>query len=60
MPTAKKEEMVLGNDETSHLTVIYTPLNVLFHRAVCCTTLSATDEQMLDTVFCFIELGCGS
>lgn len=52
----EKEEMVLGNDETSHLTVIYTPLNVLFHRAVCCTTLSATDEQMLDTVFLFYRI----
>ncbi|HLP44000.1 MAG TPA: hypothetical protein VK145_01860, partial [Candidatus Nanoarchaeia archaeon] len=48
--------MVFSNDEVSHLTVIYTPHNVLFHRAACCTTLSATDEQMFDTVSLFYRI----
>lgn len=52
----KKDAMVFGNDESSHLTVIYTPLNVLYHRAVCCTTLSATEDQLLDTMFLFYRI----
>ena len=48
---AEKEAVVFGSNETSHLTVIYTPLNVLFHRALCCTTLSATKSRVLDILF---------
>ena len=53
---AEKEAVVFGSNETSHLTVIYTPLNVLFHRALCCTTLSATKSRVLDILFLFYRL----
>ena len=53
---AEKEAVVFGSNETSHLTVIYTPLNVLFHRALFCTTLSATKARVLDILFLFYRL----
>lgn len=52
---ARKEAVVLGNNETSHLIVIYTPLNVFYHRAAM-YSLSATKERLLDTVFSFYRL----
>ncbi|MDO8621537.1 MAG: hypothetical protein Q7R31_04650, partial [Candidatus Levybacteria bacterium] len=52
---AQKEAVVFGNDETSHLTVIYTPLNVFYHRAAI-YSLSATKEQLIDTLFTFYRL----
>lgn len=52
---AKKEEVVLANEETSQITVIYTPLNVYYHRSVQ-LFLSATEERMLDATFTFYRL----
>lgn len=52
---ATKEAVVLGNDETSHLTVIYTPLNVFYHRAGY-ASLVATKERLLDSIFTFYRL----
>ncbi|MDP3763181.1 MAG: hypothetical protein Q8Q92_00775 [bacterium] len=51
----EKEAVVFGNNETSHLTVIYTPLNVFYHRAAI-YSLSATKERLLDVLFAFYRL----
>jgi ABC-type cobalt transport system substrate-binding protein/uncharacterized membrane protein len=51
----EKESMVLGNDETSHMAVIYTPLNVFYHRAAV-YSLSATKVRLLDVIFSFYRL----
>ena len=47
-----KEGVVLATDQMSHLTVIYTPLNVFYHRAAY-ATLAATRERLLDVIFTF-------
>lgn len=52
---APKEAVVFGNDETSHLTVIYTPLNVFYHR-VAMNSLTATKERLLDVLFTIYRL----
>lgn len=52
----EKETMVFGNDETSHITVIYTPLNVFYHRALPFASLSATKARQLETLFTFYRL----
>ncbi len=52
---AQKEAVVFGNDETSHLTVIYTPLNVFYHR-VAMNSLTATKERLLDVLFTIYRL----
>ncbi|MDO8231947.1 MAG: hypothetical protein Q7T37_01980 [bacterium] len=49
---AAKEEIVLATDQMSHLTVIYTPLNVFYHRAAY-ATLAATRGRLLDAIFTF-------
>lgn len=49
---ATKEDVVLATDQMSHLTVIYTPLNVFYHRAAY-ASLSATRERLLDAIFTF-------
>ena len=49
---ALKEEVVLATDQMSHLTVIYTPLNVFYHRAAY-ASLAATRERLLDAIFTF-------
>lgn len=46
---AQKEAVVLANNEVSHLTVIYTPLNVFYHR-VAGNSLAATKERLLEVV----------
>ena len=51
----EKEKVVYGNDETSHITVIYTPLNVFYHRAAV-YSLSATKARLLDVLFSFYRL----
>lgn len=53
---AEKEAVLFGNNETSHITVIYTPLNVLYHRANPFASLSATRPRLLDTLFLFYRL----
>jgi len=53
---AEKEAMVFGNDETSNIVVIYTPLNVFYHRGVCCTSLSVTKSRLHDIMFSFFRL----
>ncbi len=50
-----KESVVLSNDEISHLTVIYTPLNVFYHRAAP-YSLSATKARLLEVLFTFYRL----
>ena len=50
-----KEAVVFANDEASHLTVIYTPLNVFYHR-VAMNSLTATKERLLDVVFTIYRL----
>jgi len=52
---ANKEDVVLANDEASHMTVIYTSLNVFYHRAGL-YTLSATEKRLLDVLFTFYRL----
>lgn len=52
---AEKEAVVFGNDETSHMTVLYTPLNVFYHR-VAMNSLTASKERLLDVTFSFYRL----
>lgn len=52
---AEKESVVLANNELSHLTVIYTPLNVFYHRVVA-NSLAATKERLLEVIFAFYRL----
>lgn len=52
---AEKEAVVFANNEASHITVIYTPLNVFYHRAAI-YSLSATRERLLDVLFAFYRL----
>ncbi len=52
---AQKEDVVLGNDEVSYLTTIYTPLNVFYHRAAI-YTLAATPKRLDDVLFTFYRL----
>ena len=53
---ADKEDVVLANNEISHLTVIYTPLNVFYHRAASYSSLSASKERLLEVLFAFYRL----
>lgn len=50
-----KESVVLANNEASHMVVIYTPLNVFFHRAGM-YSLVATKDRLLDQLFTFYRL----
>lgn len=52
---AEGELVVFGNDETSHMVVIYTPHNVFYHRAAI-YSLAATDERLRDVLFTFYRL----
>lgn len=52
---AGKEDVVLSNNEMSHMVVIYTPLNVFYHRAAM-YSLSATKERLSDIIFSFYRL----
>lgn len=52
----QKESVVFANSDTSHVVVIYTPLNVYYHRASPFASLSATKERQLDTLFTFYRL----
>lgn len=52
---SRKEAVVLANDEISHLAVIYTPLNVFYHRAAV-YSLSATRQRLFDVLFTFYRL----
>jgi len=52
---APKDEVVFANEETSHLVVIYTPLNVFYH-AVARMTLAATTERLENTIFLYYRL----
>lgn len=52
---AEDGQVVFANDETSHMTVIYTPLDVFYHRSAI-YTLSAARERLLDTLFTFYRL----
>lgn len=53
---AEREAMVFANNEASHITVIYTPLNVFYHRALPFASLSATKARQLETLFTFYRL----
>ncbi len=48
-------DVVFANNETSHMVVIYTPLNVFYHRAAI-YTLAANRERLLDGLFTFYRL----
>jgi len=52
---AAKEDVVLANDPISYLVTIYTPLNVLYHRAAL-YALSATEGRLQDTLFILYRL----
>lgn len=52
---AAPESMVFANDTTSHMIVLYTPLNVFYHRAAI-YSLAAPKERLLDVVFAFYRL----
>ncbi len=52
---AEKESVVLATDEISHLTAIYTPLNLFYHRAAG-YSLAATKSRLLDVLFTFYRL----
>ena len=52
---SEKEEVVFGNDMTSHLVVIYTSLNVFHHRAAM-YSLSASRERLFNSVFTYYRL----
>ncbi|MEK7505342.1 MAG: hypothetical protein AAB597_00390 [Patescibacteria group bacterium] len=52
---ATKEAVVFGNNEISHMVVIYTPLNVFYHRAGM-FSLASTKERLLDIIFTFYRL----
>jgi hypothetical protein len=52
---AVKEEVVFANNEASHMVAIYTPLNLLFHRAGM-YSLEATEERLLETLTTFYRL----
>ncbi len=52
---AERDSVVFANEETSHVTVIYTPLNV-FHEYVAHAALVATHERMLDILFTYYRL----
>lgn len=49
---AVRGDVVLASDQMSHLTVIYTPFDVFYHRAAY-ATLAATRERLLDAIFTF-------
>jgi len=51
----EKEAVVFTNDEISHITVIYTPLNVFYHRAAH-ISLNATEERVRNILFTFYRL----
>lgn len=52
---AEKDSVVFANDDISHATVVYTPLNVMYHRSAH-VTLAATEERLLDALFVFYRL----
>lgn len=52
---ATKEAMVFADDEISHLTVIYTPLNVFYHRAAG-YSLVGNRERLMEVLFAFYRL----
>ncbi len=52
---AQKEEVVFANNEISDMTVIYTPLNVFYHRSAL-HALSATEERLRDQLFTYYRL----
>lgn len=52
---AAKESVVFANDEASHITVIYTPLNVFYHRAAI-YQLEATTKRLIEVLFSLYRL----
>ncbi len=52
---SQKEDIVFANDEISYFTVIYTPLNVFYHRAGI-YSFAATNDRLLNSVFAFYRL----
>lgn len=53
---APKEAVVFANNEISHLTVIYTPLNVFYHRAASFSSFFATEARQQEILFSFFRL----
>lgn len=52
---AERDAVVFGNNEVSHLTVLYTPLDVFYHRSAY-AAFSATEERLHDMLFTFYRL----
>jgi hypothetical protein len=52
---AEKEEVVLATEELSRLIVVYTPLNVFYHRAAM-YSLTTSNDRLLNTFFSFYRL----
>lgn len=52
---AQKDQVLLGNNETSYITTIYTPLNVFYHRADL-YSLSSTDARLRDILLTLYRL----
>ena len=53
---AEKEAQIFANDATAEMTVLYTPLNVLYHAGICCIPLSVTKSTLHETLFIFFKL----
>ena len=49
---AEKEEVVLANDESSHMVAIYTSLNLFYHRAAM-YSLAASKQRLTEVLFTF-------
>lgn len=52
---AEKEEVVFANQETSHLVVTYTSLNVFHHTSIM-YSLAVSQERLLNNLFVFYRL----
>lgn len=53
---ARKDEVVFANADTSHLVVIYTPLNVFYHLGEGINCLAVSHQRALDALFSFYRL----
>ena len=51
----EKDEVIFANNETAHLIVIYTPLNVFYHSSAGGCLVSSKD-RLLNTLFLFYRL----
>lgn len=52
----EKDEVVFANQDVSHLTVIYTPLNVFYHLGAGILSLTVSDDRLFNALFLFYKL----